>query len=343
MRNHNRDHRKRQVQCPNTTPQHKTPQPSATVPTGSECQEGYPDAKFTESLHHDNFEASEPRRFGDPDFVLRNPDPPGLRLRLEMTRALASGRATGLTATGVLLVVIGSTAGVNSLWLAVVGVIFFGSGVVCGLESLACYTAGEHSHLGRSPARPGEFCYRTRDFVTMGARANGIAVRVFEAAEYFASATARTWPDPEVPNVAHRLAWEILQCLDRTRSARGTCARLDAHPEHSEVVRSMAHILVDVDRKLDKAARCLDGVALLGKEWNRKLSGIESAHQAERELGPLSTIPVDAVESTSESLLERTFYQVTAARDLTCAGCFPWEGKLTAQRSEQPNVEGAIR
>lgn len=293
--------------------------------------------------NHDNVEASERRRFGGPDFVLRNPDLPGLRLRLEMARAFASGRATGLAATGVLLVVIGITAGLNSLWLAVVGVLFFGSGVVCGLENIACFTAGERSHLGKSPARPGDFCYRTRDFETMGARANGIAVRVFEAAEYFASAPARTWPDPEVPNVARRLAWEILQCLDRTRSARGTCTRLDAHPEHSEVARSMAHVLVDVDRKLDKAARCLDGVALLGKEWNRKLSGIESAHQAERELGPLHNIPVDAVESMSESLLERTFYQVTAARDLTCAGSFPWEGKLAAPLSEQSNVEGAIR
>ncbi|WP_275293510.1 hypothetical protein [Amycolatopsis sp. La24] len=296
--------------------------------------------------NHDNAEFSDSRRSGGPEFVLLNPDSPGLRLRLEMVRAFASGRASGLAVTGVLLVVVGITVGANSLWLAVVGVIFFGSGVVCGLENLACYTTGECGYLGnsrRGAARPGEFCYRTRDFETMGARANGIAVRVFEAAEYIAAAPARTWPDPEVPTAAHRLAWEILHCLDQTRSARGTCVRLGAHPRHSEVARSMARALVDVDRKLDQAARSLGGVALLGKEWNRKLRGIESAHQAELELGSLHNIPVDEVESTAESLLERTFYQVTAARDLTCAGSFPWEGALPAQLSEQSNVEGAIR
>ncbi|WP_406637570.1 hypothetical protein [Amycolatopsis sp. WGS_07] len=260
-------------------------------------------------------------------------DPNSLRPRQwpGMARAFVSRTALGTVAGGVCLVIIGVAAGGEALWFTAFGALVAWCGVMSGRRNVACFVTGVCDHADRGclvEKRPGEFCYRTRDFEAMGAVAQGIAARAIDVAEYFALNPEHPGLDPELPDAVRRRAWDILCCLDKTRTASTIAGQLLGHPEHSETADSFGRTVVDVYQQLDSSVRHLEGCVVLAKEWSRKLHGIKAAQGAEREVVSLQGIPASDVEAAAESLLQKTFFHATAARDLNRAGRFPWEQSL---------------
>ncbi|WP_156096596.1 hypothetical protein [Amycolatopsis jejuensis] len=260
---------------------------------------------------------------------LRNPDSPGFRCWRPVARAFFSRGVLCTAVAGTLLVLIGVGAGSTALWFAAFGGLVLCSAVLSGMQNLSCLTSGACIHPDRpcqTDERPGEFFYRISDFATMDLSARDTASRVIDAATQLQMTPARAWLDRDLPYSAHRLAWEVLCCLDRTRSARALVARLDLGDSQAAALRRAIDV---VDQQLAECARHLAGCAALAREWSRKLVDIEIRDQCDRELASLQPIAGNDLVVEAEALLQQTFGYVTAARDLTNTSPFPWEQPST--------------
>ncbi|SEP53799.1 hypothetical protein SAMN04489732_13138 [Amycolatopsis saalfeldensis] len=250
----------------------------------------------------------------------------------EIRRTVFSREVPFLVLGGALLVVIGFVAGMWGFALLGAFIVFCGLGT--GLANLRCLTLGQCAHpdgLCRLDERPGIALFRSRDFTGMGSMARGIASRAIDAVGELHDTPAHAWLDPGLPSTAHRLAWEVLHCLDRTRRARTLAFQLAQNPAHAVLAGALAEAIDALDHRLDEAAQSLSGCAVLAREWTRALHDAELRRDGEQELRSTRMIAPDALTAATESLLQQTFCRVTAARDLTDSGPFPWEQPRTTR------------
>ncbi|WP_143086495.1 hypothetical protein [Amycolatopsis saalfeldensis] len=289
----------------------------------------------------------------EPDGVLWNPHLSTARRAWEMRRTVFSRGVPFLGVGGGLFVLIGFAAGSG---FAVLGALMLLCGIGVGLGNLRCLVIGRCIHLDglcRLDEVAGIVLFRCRDFTGMGASAHAIASRVIDAVDELRDTPARAWLDPALPSTAHRLAWEVLGCLDRTRTARILALQLAQRPAHSDLADSLAEAIAALDHRLDDAVQALAGCATLAREWTRALHDAELRHHGEQELRSTRMIAPDDLTAAAESLLLQTFCRVTAARDLTGGGPFPWEqprsawspravGRRLAEVARRPGIQRSL-
>ncbi|WP_344869480.1 hypothetical protein [Amycolatopsis ultiminotia] len=220
---------------------------------------------------------------------------------------------------------IGVAAGSVAVWFSLIGGIVVCLGVASGVNNLLTARSIEDNGSCPELRSPGECCYQTCDFATMDPAATEIANRVIDAVAQLRTAQARAWLDPDLPRAAHRLAWEVLCCLDCTRAARDLAAQLADAPEHAALAAALHDTINVIDYRLNESAQHLAGCVVLAHEWDRKLRDIDTRHRGDRELSSLQEAVRQGLATETESLLHNAFYRITAARDLTEAGPFPWE------------------
>ncbi|MFE0024103.1 hypothetical protein [Amycolatopsis sp. NPDC059021] len=279
--------------------------------------------------HHDT---PPPVTVGDfaegPDMMLWNPDLPRARWHRERVRAFCSRSVVHAGLCGALVLILGLAAGdtVLTVTFIVLGTIVLCGGVVIGVVNLG-YCASDHQHTG-GPCHleiPGEFFFRTKDFTDMGPATGRIAVRVMEAVAHLHTTPARGWLDPDLPRSAHRLAWQTLSSLETTRTTRALADQLAAEPGYGGLAETLEEAIAGIDHRLTAVAEQLTGCVVLTREWSRKLHDADLRDRVDRELAVLAGVAGKDLIVGSEALLQTTFTSVTAARDLTNAGSFPWE------------------
>lgn len=270
-----------------------------------------------------------------PDSLLLNPDVPERRWRRERARAVLRSRTVliglawaGLMVLAVLAVAAGSTAAaVLALCVDIV------AATACLLVGWRSATGGltDHRH---GPGRRcrldrvrGEFFFRSRDFTGLGTTGDAVRTLIAGVDELHRS-PARPWIDPDLPREVHRVVWQALCCLDRTRAARSLARDLADDPDSAagELAAAARAAVTVVDDALDEVVRHVHGCLVLTREWEAKLRHSELAARTE---GTLAALPgereVQRVAQAAEALPQSVFASITAARDLTGAGEFPWE------------------
>jgi hypothetical protein len=143
-----------------------------------------------------------------------------------------------------------------------------------------------------------------------------------------------------VPREAHQAAWEALCCLDRTRTARVVADQLRCDDEARESATQVNETLCGIDQALSDVLRHLRHCVTLAQAWTSKL---EHADRETRVQDTLSSLrggsDAARIAASVEALPQNVFAFVTAARDVTGAGPFPWE-KATALSSPTLDLDG---
>jgi hypothetical protein len=270
-----------------------------------------------------------------PDSLLLNPDVPGRRWRCERVRAVLRSRTVLIGLAGaavVVLVVLAVAAGsVASAVLALcMGIAAPAACLLVGRRSAAGVLT-EHRH---GPGRAcqldrvrGEFFFRSRDFTGFGTAGDAVRTLVAGVDELDRS-PARPWIDPAVPREVHRVVWQTLCCLDRTRAARSLAGELADDPDSAvgELAAAAREAVTVIDDALDEVVRHVHGCLVLTRAWETKLRHGELTARTEDTLAALpGDSEVRQVEQAAEALPQNVFAYITAARDLTGAGEFPWE------------------
>ncbi|MFC3450764.1 hypothetical protein [Amycolatopsis speibonae] len=262
-----------------------------------------------------------------PDTVLLHPALAARRWRRRQVFAAArpgtvlKGLA-GATVVGFALVTGNGFAGKFIVAAVVLIVVLAGWRAACG--------PGEYRRL-HEPApgarlRRGEG-WRSRDFADLGADTASLVRELLAGVDELHRTPARVWIDPALPGEAHRVVWEALCCLDRSRDARALAEELATDPDAGEdLVAAARQAVTTIDHDLDEVARHLRGCLLLTRAWEAKLRRTDLAHRADRVLAALpGRDELSRLASAAEVLPQNVFAHVTAARDLTRAGEFPWE------------------
>ncbi|HEY2100103.1 MAG TPA: hypothetical protein VGH72_26810 [Pseudonocardia sp.] len=270
-----------------------------------------------------------------PDSLLLNPDVPEWRWRRERVRAALRPRnvlfglgGVGLTVLAVLTVAKGSV--LAAMPVLGIEIVAFVACLLVGWRS-ATGVLADHRH---GPARPcrfdrvrGEFFFRSRDVAGLGTAGDTVRTLIAGVDELHRS-PARPWIDPAVPGEVHRVVWQALCCLDRTRAARSLTGELADDPDSAvgELAAAAREAVTVIDDALDEVVRHVHGCLVLTREWEAKLRRGDLAARTE---GILAALPgereVRQVAQAAEALPQRVFAYLTAARDLTGAGEFPWE------------------
>jgi hypothetical protein len=270
-----------------------------------------------------------------PDSLLLNPDVPERRWRRERVRAVLCSRAVLIGLTGAALTVLTVLAvAAGSVAAAVLAL------CVDIAAPAVCLLVGWHSATGvltdhrHGPGRacrldrvPGEFFFRSRDFTGLGTAGDAVRSLVAGVDELHRS-PARPWIDAAMPGEVHRVVWQTLWCLDRARAARSLAGELADDPDSAvgELAAAARAAVTVIDDALDEVVRHVHGCLVLTREWEAKLRHGELAARTE---GTLAALPghseVRQVSQAAEALLQNVFAYITAARDLTGAGAFPWE------------------
>ncbi|MFD5089857.1 hypothetical protein ACFWMR_04610 [Amycolatopsis thailandensis] len=169
--------------------------------------------------------------------------------------------------------------------------------------------------------------WRSRDFADLGADTASLVRELLAGVDELHRTPARAWIDPALPGEAHRVVWEALCCLDRSRDARALAEELATDPDAGEDLATAARQAVTtIDHDLDEVARHLRGCLLLTRAWEAKLRRTDLARRADRVLVALpGREELRGLAGAAEVLPRNVFAHVTAARDLTQAGEFPWE------------------
>jgi hypothetical protein len=203
------------------------------------------------------------------------------------------------------------------------------------VANLNCFTTDhrhDHNARCRLEQRPGEFFYRTRDFTTLGTTVGDHAAQLIGAVGELYTTPARAWLDPELPREAHRVVWEALCCLDRTRPARALAAQLAAEPGESELASAAAAAVAQIDQATADLLFHLYGCVTLTRAWEAKLHHGDLAARTATALTVLREIPIGRPVAAAEPLPQSVFAYLTAARDVTDAGPFPWEHPAVVAR-----------
>lgn len=124
------------------------------------------------------------------------------------------------------------------------------------------------------------------------------------------------------------MVWKTLCYLDRTRAARDLTNELasDPDPAVGELATSAREVVHAIDDALKDALRHVRGCLELTRAWEAKLRHNNLAARTEGILARLpSHTELRQLSAAAEALPQTVFAYITAARDITGAGEFPWE------------------
>ncbi|OXM44099.1 hypothetical protein [Amycolatopsis alba] len=185
---------------------------------------------------------------------------------------------------------------------------------------------GLRDDVPRTRLRRGEG-WRSRDFADLGPDVARMVRELLAGVDELHRTPARAWIEPALPGEAHRVVWEALCCLDRGRDAHALAEELATDPDAGEdLVAAARQAVTTIDHDLDEVARHLRGCLVLTRAWETKLRRTDLTHRADRVLAALpGRTELRGLTSAAEMLPRNVFAHVTAARDLTQAGEFPWE------------------
>ncbi len=267
-----------------------------------------------------------------PDIMLWNPAVTTKRWRWQVLRAVLARLLSTRCVAGLLALTLVLGAGAAE---TLVGALTIGGGIALVLSSLcdaaiaaSCLpTDHQHQHGDRCPLErsPGEFFLRSDDFVGLGTAAHHTAGLLIDLTGELHSTAARAWIDPELPGRAHHVVWDALTRLTRTSAARRHAARLAAIPGESGLAATTATAIAEFDTLLDELVFHLQGCVTLTREWEAKLRHAELVEHTSAVHAELHAASIRPLVEVAEELSKSVFAYVTAARDLTGAGRFPWE------------------
>lgn len=212
-------------------------------------------------------------------------------------------------------------------WVICLGVLVVSASVLSIWVSYRCVDY-DHQHGHDKPCFldkvRGEYFYRRSDFHDLSPSMVHTAGRIVAAVRDVHVSPASAWLDPQQLRDIHRVAWDALRSLDRTRTLRGVirdprCAALS-----DDLSRAQSR-LAEVDDALDNILSYLHQAVLLVRAWEQKLTEAEVRARLRAEL---DNVPHDMIAATlrrAELVPENIFAYITAARDLTNAGHFEWE------------------
>ncbi|AGM07064.1 hypothetical protein [Amycolatopsis keratiniphila] len=202
--------------------------------------------------------------------------------------------------------------------------------VVLGLFRLLCRPPGETSFeyegVPRLRLRWGEF-YRRRDFDDLGGDSRELVAELLTGVQTLHRSPALAWLDPALPGEIHTVVWRTLCCLDRTREARALADEVAAELDTTDdLVTATRRAVDDIDTSLREVARQVRGCVVLCRAWEQKLRRHDLAARVSH---TLAAIPgqdhLTRLSQDSDALPRNVFAHVTAARDITHSGAFPWE------------------
>ncbi|MFJ7213600.1 hypothetical protein [Amycolatopsis sp. NPDC098790] len=272
------------------------------------------------------------------DVMLWNPAITAKHWRAELIRAFASCCRSIPLSVGVAVLALGP-----GIAKSVVGVLTVG---VAGLLVLSCLcgavvTAGcvgtDHRHRRgrkcRLERRPGEFFFRTRDFADLSPRVHRAVAQLIGLVGELDASSGQRWSVLDVPERAHQLAWEALSHVSRSRAARRQAQRLAEAPGEAEVASPTTAAVEMLDDELDELVFQLQACVTLSRAWEAKLDHAEFVQHAEAVRGELRAASIGPIVAFAGELPTTVFAYVTAARDLTNAGPFPWESQISVGES----------
>jgi hypothetical protein len=241
---------------------------------------------------------------------------------------------TGLT--GAAVAVLGALAA-RSGWGAVAGdavafgILTVGASVVAGWRR-AVRVLVDHRHGAADPCRldrvRGEFFLRSREFADLGAPAAAGVRELIAGVDELHRSPGRGWFDPALCGEVHEVVWETLAALERTRGARSLATELagDPNAEVGQLAAAAREAVAAIDGALAEVVGHMRGCLALSRAWEAKLRHADLAARTDRTLAALPGHDrVRAVGQRAEALPRNLHSYLTAARDLTGAGAFPWE------------------
>ncbi|OXM59569.1 hypothetical protein [Amycolatopsis vastitatis] len=267
-----------------------------------------------------------------PDSVLRNPDVSETQWHRELVRVALYPWLFLTELAGILLLVLAGVLvdGAASVLALSAGILTVSGSVLAGWHR-ASRIASDHRH---GPARRcrldrvrGEFFLRSRDFSGLGT-ASAAAGTLFAGVDELYRSPARDWIDPALCAEVHRVAWQALCCLDRTRGARGLAAELAADPASAvgDLAIAARPAVTAIDDALEEVVGHIHACLVLTRAWEAKLRHTDLTAQAEHTLSALpGPDQLRRLSEAAKTLPQAVFAYITAARDVTDAGPFPWE------------------
>ncbi|GLY68745.1 hypothetical protein [Amycolatopsis taiwanensis] len=276
-----------------------------------------------------------------PDFLLLNPDIPARRWRGARVRAGLRPRIVfiGLAGAGMAVLAALFGKGFPALLALSAGTLVVGVSALAGWGSAASVLS-DHRHCAvrgcRVERRRGDFVFRSRDFADLGAAADMVVRALIVGVEELHRSPARAWIDPAQLRQVHVVVWEALCCLDRTRAARILADELAADPdtEVGGLAAATRRAVTAVDDGVDEVARHVHGCLVLARAWEAKLRHADLAARTEHTLDALpGHDDLRRLSEAAEALPRNLFASITAARDITGAGAFPWEQSSSSGQS----------
>ena len=265
-----------------------------------------------------------------PDIMLWNPALTtrrwrGLVKRAFFTRLFSTRSVAGLL---ILALVLG-TGAAETLGgaLAVVGAIalLLSALLDAGITAACLATDHQHGHRCLLERSPGEFFLRADDFLDLGPAAHRTAGLLIDLTGELPATATRDWIDPDLPGRAHQAVWDALTRLIGTAPARRHAARLVAMPGEADLTVKTATAIAEFDGLLGELVFHLQGCVTLSREWEAKLRHAELVQRTSDVQAELRAASSGLMVEVAEELQRSVFAYVTAARDLTGAGRFPWE------------------
>ncbi|RSM37862.1 hypothetical protein DMA12_35255 [Amycolatopsis balhimycina DSM 5908] len=265
-----------------------------------------------------------------PDVMLWNPAVTTKYWRRWVNRAFFTRLFSTRSVAGLLtlaLVLGGGAAETLGGALAVGGAIALLLSGLCDAGITAACLATDHQHGRRCALErsPGEFFLRSDDFLDLGPAAHRTAGLLIDLTGELHATASRDWIDPELPGRAHEAVWDALTRLIRTAPARRHAARLVAMPGEADLATTTATAIAEFDTLLSELLFHLQGCVTLTREWEAKLRHAELVEHTSAVEAELRAASIGLIVEVAEELPRVVFAYVTAARDLTGAGRFPWE------------------
>ncbi|ANN21139.1 hypothetical protein SD37_39835 [Amycolatopsis orientalis] len=241
------------------------------------------------------------------------------------TETVLKGLA-GTIAVGFALVAGNGFAGKFIFAAVVLIVVLAGWRAVCAAREYR----GSRDDAPRTRLRRGEG-WRSRDFTDLGPDTARLVRELLAGVDELHRTPARAWIDPALPGEAHRVVWEAVCCLDRSRDVRVLAEELATDPDAGEdLVTAARQAITTIDQGLAEVARHLHGCLLLTRAWEAKLRHTDLTRRTGHVLVALPGHDhLRRLTHAAEVLPQNVFAHVTAARDLTHAGEFPWERPST--------------
>jgi hypothetical protein len=267
-----------------------------------------------------------------PDIMLWNPAVTTKRWRWQVLRAVLARVLSGRCVAGLLLLtlILGTGAAETPVGALTIGgsIALVLSGLCDAVITASCLpTDHQHQHGHRCPLErsPGEFFLRRDDFVDLGTVAHHTAGLLIDLTGELHATPARDWLDPELPDRAHHVIWDALTRLTRTGPARRHARRLAAIPGEADLAATTATAIAEFDTLLGELVFHLQGCVTLTREWEAKLRHAELVEHTSAVQAELHAASIRPMVEVAEELPKSVFAYVTAARDLTGTGRFPWE------------------